>query len=406
MQILFLNPCAQLGGAERCLLDTLASLRKAKPDWRLQLIAGEDGPLLSQARALGMKAECLPFPPTLARLGAFKRSPFQLATTCLVSLFSLVSYRLRLSRAIARCAPDIIHSNGFKMHLLAAWTPHRAPVIWHLHDYITGRGITKRALQLSSSRCSGAVAISESVAADARQSFSASLPIKTILNGVDLWRFQPRGPQLDLGSVPSGTVRVGLIATFARWKGHEVFLRALAHPHVRGLNLHAYVIGGPIYQTENSQHSLEDLQALTHELGLQKRVTLTGFLEDSAAAMRALDIVVHASTAPEPFGLVIAEAMACGRATIASQAGGAAEVFDSGRTGIGTPPGDVAALADAIARLTRDGIQRLCMGHAASIEAQTRFNRDRLGPALAAFYKEVLQPCEFSTSTAEISTAA
>ena len=57
--------------------------------------------------------------------------------------------------------------------------------------------------------------------------------------------------------------------------------------------------------------------------GLESRVGFTGFVQDSATAMRALDIVVHASTDPEPFGLVIAEAMACGKPVVASRAGGA-----------------------------------------------------------------------------------
>ena len=46
--------------------------------------------------------------------------------------------------------------------------------------------------------------------------------------------------------------------------------------------------------------------------------------------MRALDVVVHASTQPEPFGLVIAEAMACGRAVVVSSGGGAAEIVTPG----------------------------------------------------------------------------
>ena len=62
-------------------------------------------------------------------------------------------------------------------------------------------------------------------------------------------------------------VRIGLVATFARWKGHEVFLRALAampkDEPVRG-----YIIGGPVYDTAGSQHTMEELQALADGLGL------------------------------------------------------------------------------------------------------------------------------------------
>ena len=53
---------------------------------------------------------------------------------------------------------------------------------------------------------------------------------------------------------------------------------------------------------------------LARSLGVADRVGFTGFVHSPEATFRALDVVVHASTAPEPFGLVIAEAMACGRA--------------------------------------------------------------------------------------------
>ncbi len=406
MRILFLSPGAQLGGAERCLLDTLASLKKAEPRWQLQLLAGEDGPLLACARSLDVTADSVPFPPALARLGSHRQSLPQLAAALLRALPATLSYALRLKRTIARHPPTVIHSNGLKMHLLAAWMHRHAPVIWHLHDYPGSRGMVTRALQLSSSRCAGAIAVSDSVASDARRTLGPALRVKTILNAVDLANFHPQGPQAKLGPRRPGTVRVGLIATFARWKGHEVFLRALAHPRLRHLEFHAYVIGGPIYQTTHSQFTVEELAALARALDIQNRVTFTGFLSDSASAMRAVDIVVHASTAPEPFGLVIAESMACGRPVIASQSPGADLLVENGRTGIAAPPGDVEALVEALARLIPDGILRLCVGRAARASAELRFDRGRLGPAVSSFYREVLPTCESSMSTAEISSAA
>ncbi len=405
VKILFLNPCAQLGGAERCLLDVLASLRAAKPAWQLHLIAAEDGPLLAAARDLGVFPECLPFPRRLARLGSFQTRP-RLFLSGVRAAPALLLYRARLRKAVRRVGPSVIHSNGLKMHLLAAWNERRAPVVWHLHDYLSRCGLLARALRRSASRCAGAVAVSRAIATDAHRVLGASVLVRTILNGIDLQRFHPSGPRPFLRPGRPHTVKIGLIATFARWKGHAVFLKALADPRVRELDIHAYVIGAPIYETAQSQHSAQELTAMAETLGLGGRVTFTGFLSDSAPAMRALDIVVHASTAPEPFGLVIAEAMACGRPVIASEAAGAAELLIGDTACILTPPGDVDALADAISRLTRDGIARLAMGRAARAVAETRFNRDRLGPALVAFYKEVLSACDYSTSTAAISTAA
>jgi glycosyltransferase involved in cell wall biosynthesis len=216
----------------------------------------------------------------------------------------------------------------------------------------------------------------------------ASLPIIVVHNAIDVDRFVADGPALDLDSLsglpaaPAGTVRIGMPATFARWKGQDIFLDAaarLARPGVR-----AYIIGDALYQTRNSQWSRAELQSAVQRLGLSGRVGFTGSVADMAAAYRALDIVVHASTRPEPFGLVIAEAMACGRALIAAPAGGAGELFVDGVHALAVPGGDAPGLAAAIDRLISDPLRRKTLGAAAREHAARAFSRERFGRELRA----------------------
>ena len=88
--------------------------------------------------------------------------------------------------------------------------------------------------------------------------------------------------------------------------------------------------------------------------GLTEVVGFTGYVDDVPAALRSLDIVVHASTEPEPFGMVIAEGMAARRAVVAARAGGAAELFDDGVDAIGHTPGNAAELAERLEELVID----------------------------------------------------
>jgi glycosyltransferase involved in cell wall biosynthesis len=103
--------------------------------------------------------------------------------------------------------------------------------------------------------------------------------------------------------------------------------------------------------------------------------------------MRALDIVVHASTEPEPFGRVIGEAMACGRAVIASRAAGATELIAAGIDALVYEPGDAAALAERIAILANNAELRTDLGRAGRIAAERRFDRARLARELIPIYQ-------------------
>ena len=157
----------------------------------------------------------------------------------------------------------------------------------------------------------------------------------------------------------------------------------------RGEGVRFYIIGGPIYRTAGSQFSLEELSSYAASLGIAASVGFVPFQADPADIYRALDIVVHASTLPEPFGLTVAEAMACGRAVIVSNAGGAAEVFTDGVDALGHPPGDVAALAARMRQLIEDPGLRERLGSNARVTAKRQFDRSRLGPDLLRAYAEI-----------------
>lgn len=392
MRIVYLNPGGQLGGAETSLRELLASVRTAEPGWELWLLLGEDGPLAGIARDLGVQVVVKPFPAAVARLGDTGR------WGALIGLFRAAGatavYARALAGWLAEIRPAIIHTNGFKMHLLGAWArPRRTPLIWHIHDYVSTRRLMRRLLWPFRKSCTVAVVNSKSVAEDLAQVLPGPR-IVPIYNAIDMQRFSPAGTKMDLDAeaglspAPPGTLRVGLIATYAHWKGHKVFLSALAQlpgdTPVRG-----YVIGGPIYQTQGSQWTELELRQQAGRLGLKDRVGFTGFLKDTPAAMRSLDVIVHASTAPEPFGMVIIEGMACGKPVIVSPTGGAGELFIEGEDALGHTPGDPADLARQIQRLANDPGLRFRLGAAARAVAEQRFTGERLASELLTVYQAV-----------------
>lgn len=91
----------------------------------------------------------------------------------------------------------------------------------------------------------------------------------------------------------------------------------------------------------------------------------------------------------EPFGMVVLEGMVRGRAVIAAESGGPAELVDHGRTGLLYPPGDVDALAAALCRALGDAALRRRLGRAARAEARRRWSWAAVLPSLLDVYAEL-----------------
>ena len=151
-----------------------------------------------------------------------------------------------------------------------------------------------------------------------------------------------------VGLPSCGTPIAGVFSRLAPWKGQHVFLKALAHaPDVHGLVVGSALFGEDLYA--------DGLQKEAEALGLSRRLTFLGQRSDVSRLIRAVDIVVHPSVAPEPFGLTLVEAMHAGTPVIATAAGASAEILESGKAGLLVPPGDADALATAMHDVLRDG---------------------------------------------------
>ena len=405
MRVVYLNPVGEVGGAELSLLDLMASVAEAIPGVERHLIVAGDGPLIAKAEALGVTVHVLKLPETLAalgdsglrdqgRLGKIGRLLIQAAPVGL----AVRGYTGRLRALLRELDPTIVHSNGIKTHILLKLSGfNEAPVIWHVRDFYGPRPLMARALRWACGGVSRAIAISGAVGRDA-EAILKGVPVTVVYNAIDTVRFAPGvgdGARLDsLAGLPAaleGTVRVGLVATYARWKGQDLFMTAIGRVQsVRPARF--YIVGGPIYKTKGSQFSEQELRKLAGELGVADRLAFVPFQAETADAFRALDVVIHASTHPEPFGRTIVEAMACSRPVVVANAGGASELFTEGQDALGVTPGDPDALAQAMDRLIDNDTERHAMGERARATALTRYARERLGRDIADVYEQLTAP--------------
>jgi len=402
MRITFLSPVGVVGGAERVLLAAIRGAREHLAGARLDVVLFAGGALEAEVRRLGAVVTVVPLPASLAGLGDtglrdngrhHTLAQLGFGWTALGVAPAAVGFVRRLRAVLRRSAPDLIHSNGLKAHAFAAVArPRGVPVLWHLHDLLSQRPVMARLLGRLTGGVAGGIAISEAVRRDA-EAVLPGLAISLVRNAVDTDHFAPAdrdGAELDrlagLGPAGPGLVRVGLVATYANWKGQDTFLDALARLPATGPPVRGYVIGGPIYATAGSQFTLGELEQRAAANGLAGRVGFIPFQTDPADVYRMLDVVVHASIRPEPFGLTIVEAMASGKPVVVSAAGGAEELFIPEHDGLGHAPGDATGLADAIARLAANPALRARLGANARRTAVERFSHERYGREMAAIY--------------------
>ncbi|HEY81485.1 MAG TPA: glycosyltransferase family 4 protein [Caldilineae bacterium] len=266
----------------------------------------------------------------------------------------------------------LIHSNTSAVWggALAASRLH-LPHLWHVHEVVTHPTFVRKLIAWMVARHSvHVVAISRAVAdhllADAPELEGR---LSVIYDAVDTDQFSPMvdGSSLRRAwGVAEEDVLVGVVGRISAWKGQDFFLRAFAraareHPRVKA------VIAGDVVPGEDWRR--EALQRLSRDLGVANRVLWPGYHENAAELMAALDILALPSTRPEPFGMVVIEAMAAGKPVIATAHGGPLESVVDGETGLLVPPDDPAGMAMALVTLA--GNSALCREMGARGRART-----------------------------------
>jgi glycosyltransferase involved in cell wall biosynthesis len=180
-----------------------------------------------------------------------------------------------------------------------------------------------------------------------------------------------------------------MLGRIAPWKGQDLFLRAFAAAFGAGEE-RAVIVGSALFGEE--QHGRE-LERLAATLGIAERVEFRGFREDVWPELASLDVLVHASLVPEPFGTVVLEGMAAGLAVIAPAEGGPADVVSDGETGVLIPPRDEAALSAAMRALAGDPATRARLGAAARASLGA-YRPETIAARLEQVYASVLSRAE------------
>ncbi len=187
--------------------------------------------------------------------------------------------------------------------------------------------------------------------------------------------------------VPKESFAVGLVGLLIPWKGQELFLDAAKLLRNKIPNLKMLIIGGTpddcvAYEANLRQRIIDE--------GLKDIVSFTGHVSDMSVVYNGLDVVVSASTSPEPLGTVVIESMAMGRPLIGPNHGGAAEMMAHDHTGLLFTPNDAGSLAEQIERFYLSPDLRLRLGQNARNHALATFSVATHAHKIQAIYDSLL----------------
>ncbi len=389
-RVLFLTHTGRIGGAEICLLSVVRALGGT-------VLLFQDGALHRRLLAAGANVA---LPRVQPDLRAIRRDRGLLrAAPALAGILGLLrDIRARASRH------DLVYCNSQKSFVLGALAArqHGTPLLWHLHDILDrshfGRAQIRLVVTLANRRAARVIAPSRAVADAFIAAGGRAALVSVVANGVsapdEMADAKARAAIRRGLELPAGFL-FGVFSRLAPWKGQHVALEALARLPDAGC-----VIAGDALFGETDY--LRALHAQAERLGIAGRVRFLGHRDDVAALMQAVDVVVHPSVDPEPFGLTLVEAMLAGTPVIASRAGAAAEILDDGRVGALVPPGDAAALAQALSVVLEQCRSRpeamLSQVAAARLHAERHYSAEQL---CAGVRRVVLEAARRATKSGE-----
>lgn len=378
MKILFLDQSGKLGGAELSLLD-IATFHRAS--CLVGLFA--DGPFHQALQHHQVPVQIL----TQQALNVRKESSFWQGLGSVSQLLPLITKVVQLSREY-----DVIYANTQKALVVGAIASFfsRRPLVYHLRDILSPEHFSTTNIRLAVSLANACAArvITNSKATQAAFIAAGGYAHLTevIYNGFQPEHYQPSPAaiaQLRRELNLEGCYVIGHFSRLSPWKGQHILLEALNDCPP---NVVAVFVGDALF---GEQDYVKQLQQTVQTLGLESRVRFLGFRSDISDLMGLCDLIAHTSTAAEPFGRVIVEAMLCERPVIASEAGGAVELVQPGVTGWLTPPGDVAQLAARIQYCQQYPAATAAIAQQAKLQAIQRFHVDTLNQRVASVLAEV-----------------
>lgn len=362
IKILFVEYCADLkgGGAQRVFLNILNSINKEKFEIYAAYPNIVNGELTKELPDYVKKIDYDSKSPDTALNRVYAYLRFLIFIPLILIKWFFVIKREGISVVYVHSIISGLHFSILRIFL-------RFKLIYHEHNMASQRPKTllwRMLFKFVVNKADLIIAISKDVKKSLVEYGVAAEKIKLIHNGIQLQsnlnldEITHRGYERMPFAQEEGAVIVGLVGHFRPWKGQKIFVESLKYIQSDQLNIKYVLIGG----VHDSAYYEDILQYISHE-NISDRVFIMGHQDNVEELMSCMDIVVVPST-PEPFGLVILEAMMLKKPVVAFNMGGPAEIIVHNKTGILVDNVSSQDLSKAILALISDKNSRIKLGEA------------------------------------------
>lgn len=383
-----------LGGAEINVVELLAHPEVARR-WEVTVACSPGSPLDLALADLPLRRTPYGFSPALNELRIVGRGFSPLGK--LRGVMELRRASARLDRILAEVRPTHVLTPTNKDHFAAGAAAQRAgiPSIWWVNDLLTAEFFNwpvRRLFAAKARRLAHClVPVSEAGAEALRLHGIPADRIRVIQNGIPLERYRrnPSRPLREALGLASAEPLVGLAGRITPWKGQSLFLD-IAEDWIRSGRPGRFVIIGRAFNEDAPfESALRDRLA---KAPLAGRASIVPFQADIASALSSLDVLLHTSLKPEPFGRVLIEAMAVGTPVIAAKAGGVTGILEDGVEGHVVPVGDRMAYSRALTDILATPELQRAFAERAAERVRSQFSLDRVFADFDSLLQEPTKP--------------
>lgn len=368
--IVFLHSSSELYGSDRSLLNLVKNLDKDK--FNITVILPEDGPLVDKINSFD-NVEVI-----INELAVLRRKNLSLSgmSKYFIELMRSIKF---INNLIKEKSIDIVYTNTSVIFVGGISAKIcKVKSVWHIREIIKSkyeRFIVSKIVNIFSDYIiANSKATAEAISKNKDK-------VKVVYNAIDI---EKNSGLEDIDEVykevaativkSNNKIKIGMAGRINRWKGQKLFVDMAKLVSEENDNVE-FLIAGDVYKGED--YILDDLKGYILESGVKDKIGLLGQVDNMSNFYKKLDIFVLPSIQPEPFGLVVIEAMNNKLPVVATNHGGPVEIIDNNIDGFLVDYKDAREMAQVVNKLIKDKELRNYIAANAEKKVKEKFNVSR-----------------------------